>query len=143
MERFITLDVTLVVALGRKLSRKLDIPLVGGHILIRYNRVRKNDGLDCPDTLLCEQWKEVVILGLVLKYDVNVVLEYESHLGGKARELDWLVLWKVHYIVGGAGSGPGKELDIPIVGGAGSGPGKELDKKLDIPLVGGTHPDQI
>ena len=78
-----------------------------------------------------------MILGLVLEYDVNVVLEYESHLGGKARELDWLVLWKVHYIVGGAGSGPGKELDIPIVGGAGSGPGKELDKKLDIPLVGG------
>ena len=50
--------------------------------------------------------------------------------------LDWLVLWKVHYIVGGAGSGP-------IVGGAGSSPGKELDKKLDLPLVGGTHPDQI
>ena len=77
-----------------------------------------------------------MILGLVLEYDVNVVLEYESHLGGKARELDWLVLWKVHYIVGGAGSGP-------IVGGAGSSPGKELDKKLDLPLVGGTHPDQI
>ena len=46
------------------------------------------------------------------------------------------MLWKVHYIVGGAGSGP-------IVGGAGSSPGKELDKKLDLPLVGGTHPDQI
>ena len=40
---------------GKDLDKKLDIPLLGGYILIRYSRVRRNDGLDCPDTLLCEQ----------------------------------------------------------------------------------------